>query len=136
VGSMILSDPWLTTLAGVSPRHLLIAQRLTRMQILAYNRLGHELPLSTEFLRRRITHSAKYGCLPEVAVVCANCGTQAPLCNWEAAALLDLVERRAAWRELRTKVDKERLAYMLPCPGAGYASDVARSDTLPGIGRR
>jgi hypothetical protein len=136
MGSLIIADPWLETLAAMGDRQKAIAGRLIRMQTLAYNRIGHELRFSTEYLRRRITHSARYGALAECVVVCHHCGTQATLANWEAVALLSMEERRAAWRELRRNVDKERLAYMVPCPGAGYASDVAASDALPGIGKR
>lgn len=136
MGSMIVVDQWLSTMAEKKGHYATVATKLLRTQILVANRLGHEIPLSTEYLRRRILHAARYGSIAECTVLCAHCGTQATLTNWVAVADLDLTERRAAWRELRQRVDKERLSYMLPCPGEGYRSDVARTDALPGVGKR
>lgn len=136
MGSIIAVSPFLESLAALGGPSASPATKLMRAQILTANRRGHYVKLSTEFLRRRICHAARYGHIADGYAECSRCGTQAKLADWVAAAEWTEKECRDVWGQHERRVYHEYLAYLLPCPGEQYAADIAASAALPDSGRR
>lgn len=131
MGSTLVADGWLLELAKSGDRQAPVATKLLRMQATVAARTAHLVPLSSEYLRRRIFHAARYGHIASAWVACANCGTQATLQNWVDCGLATPEERAALLAEFKGKLPPETLAYYRYCPGGDYAADIAASERLP-----
>lgn len=131
MGSLIAAEEWLLHLGQGSRAETQVAGRLLRMQILLASRTEHVLLLDTEYLRRAICQSARYGHVPSVQAACAVCGAQAPLTGWERSALATAAEREEARRVAVQGGYGDRGLYLSRCPGSDYRRDVAASPSLP-----
>jgi hypothetical protein len=132
---MILGSQWLLELAKLGENQSKVARQLIRLQALSYNRLRHEPELDTEYVRRRVVSSARWGHLADVTIYCRICGCQASLSYWYRGLTLPDSERLALLADRRLKEAPEWTAYLRPCPGAEYAEDIARTESLPSTRR-
>lgn len=130
--TLIAGEAWLLTLAERGAQEQRVAGRLLRMQILLVARTEHSLILGTEYTRRAICGSARYGAVAGIVVACSLCGAQAKLSAWERCALATSTVREEARREAVEGGHGHRALYLARCPGADYRRDTEASDKLPG----
>lgn len=117
-------EDWLVRLMQTDPKRAAVAARLVRMQILLQNRTEHVVLLGSEYLRRRVHHSAYMGTIASVVAMCERCRCQAKLAEWERSALLDADGRKYAIHQLYREERKWETAYIRGCPGAQYNADI------------
>lgn len=131
MGSMIVGDTWLLTLSEQGRLEQGVAGRLLRMQILLTSRTGHCLLLGTEYNRRAICASARFGVLAGIVVECTLCGCKAKLSEWERSALATSAEREQARKASVQRGYGYRALYLARCPGPEYMRDAIASPNLP-----
>lgn len=131
MGLSLIAEEWLLSLQQRDGTANKLATDLLRAQILTARRTGHVLVYGTEYIRRRIVHSARYGQLPDLVMPCSVCGTQAKLSEWVRASHYDDGARAAAIALLAERNKPWRIAFLRPCPGPEIAADLAASTHLP-----
>jgi len=128
---MIVAGPWLQTLAKQGEPQRKVAETLLRMAAVIPNRTGHTPDIGSEYARRKITGSARYGHVADMSVPCSRCGTQARLSYWCTLSTLDRTQLDFLRADVRLKALPEEVAYCYTCPGEQYRADLDRIDSLP-----
>jgi hypothetical protein len=102
-----------------------------RAQVVLANRYGHTLDLGSETVRRKITHSARYGAISNVTVRCSRCGWMAPLTRWTWVPEATAAQLHEYLNRAHIRAHPEDGAFARQCPGEEYARDIASIMTLP-----
>lgn len=128
---MITASPWLLTLAKQGEPHRRVAETILRMSAVIPNRTGHLPDIGSEYARRKITGSARYGHVADMMVPCTKCGTQARLSYWCTLASLDRAQLEFLRSDARLKALPEEVAYCYRCPGEAYRKALDAIESLP-----
>lgn len=131
MGFVIAVSPWLHDLSLRGAPYTHPAREIMRTQILIRRRRGHVLQLDTEYIRRCIAYSAKYGRVARVIVPCVQCGNQAWLSDWVKLKDLSDGQIRALLEDNRDEKHRLLVAFMRLCPGNEIAQLMERSLLAP-----
>lgn len=131
MGSVIAISPWLHDLYLRGDRYHVPCRQLMRTQILVPKRTGHILQLDTEYVRRRIAHSARFGAIAAVTVECVKCRWQAWLADWVRSVDLTPEQRAAILADNRDNRGLMMTAYLRMCIGSGLAAELMNSEHAP-----
>ena len=133
MGLVIATSPWLWDLARQGGAFLDPCRQIIRAQIVVHKRRGHVLNLDTEYIRRRITWSARFGRVADVTVDCAVCRWQAWLIDWVKSCDLTAEQIAAILADNRTADQVTRTAFLRRCYGNLLAAELAASEHAPSL---
>ncbi len=129
---MIVGGPWIGTMAKLGKPQQTVAIQLLRLLSVVPNRTGHWPDVGSEYARRKIVSTARFGVLADISVPCSKCGTQAKLGYWYRMACMSREEVAKHKQDLLGKLPPEDNAYCYTCPGAAYRAALDSIDSLPG----
>lgn len=131
MGTELMADIWVATLAAQQGRPGAAARVLLRTQVLTFNRTGHMLAFNDELPRRRIQQAVARSGLPRIYVRCLRCGCTAWLQEWIKAAPLIMAARNSEADRLDPGRLRERVQYLRACPSTNYLAYLESLTTEP-----